>query len=107
MMGKKYSDNTSIEWLQTQASDLIKSSVKNARLFLNVVGDESLDAKVLIRKCITKGIIADRGGFLYIKDTNTPMCSDGEDPTMKMAARWLSRPQNQEILFSLQAKVKE
>lgn len=106
MMGKKYSDNTSIEWLQTQASDLIKSSVKNAKLFLNVVGDESLETKVLIRKCIAKGIIADRGGFLYIKDTNTPMCSDGEDPTMKNAAKWLSRPQNQETLFSLQAKIK-
>ena len=107
MMGKKYADSTSIEWLQTQASDLIKSNAKNAKLFLNVVNDESLDNKVLIRKCITKGIIADRGGFLYIKDTNTPMCGDGEDPTLKMAAKWLSKPQNQEILFSLQAKVRE
>ena len=107
MMGKKYSDNTSVEWLQTQASDLIKGSIKNAQLFLNIVNDDTLDIKVLIRKCIEKGIIADRGGFLYIKDTNTPMCGDGEEPTFNVAAKWLAKPRNQEILFSLQTKVKK
>lgn len=107
MMGKKYSDNVSTEWLQTQALDLIKSNDKNARLFLNIMNDDNLDNKVLIRKAISKGVIADRGGFLYIKDGNTPMCGDGEDPTMNIAAKWLSKPKNQEILFSLQAKVKE
>lgn len=107
MMGKKYSDKTTSEWLQTQASDLIKSNVKNAKLFLTIVNDSLLDIKVLIRKCIAKGIIADRGGFLYIKDSNTPMCGDGEDPTSTVAANWLNKPKNQEILFSLQAKIKE
>lgn len=107
MVGRKFSDNTTSEWLQTQASDLIKSGVKNAKLFLNIVDDEMLDTKVLIRKCIAKGIIADRGGFLYIKDSNTPMCGDGEDPTMNVAPKWLNKPRNQEILFSLQAKVKD
>lgn len=107
MMGKRYADNTSIEWLQTQALDLIKGTPKNARLFLNILSDDSLDNKVLIRKCISKGIIASRGTFLYIKDGNQPMCSDGEEPTMNNAARWLGKPRNQEILFSLQAKLKE
>ena len=107
MMGKKYSEKVSVEWLQTQASDLIKSNVKNAKLFLNIVNDGLLDIKVLIRKGITVGAIADRGGFLYIKDTNTPMCGDGEDPTFNNAAKWLSQPRNQEVLFSLQAKTKE
>lgn len=107
MMGKKYSDKTTSEWLQTQASDLIKSSAKNARLFLNIVNDDLLDIKVLIRKGINKGIIADRGGYLYIKDTNTPMCGDGQEPTAGTAAKWLNLPKNQEILFSLQTKIKE
>lgn len=107
MMGKKFSEKTTVEWLQTQASDLIKSNVKNAKLFLSITNDELLETKVLIRKAIAKGIIADRGGFLYIKDTNTPMCGDGEDPTANIAAKWLNKPRNQEILFSLQAKVKE
>lgn len=106
MMGKKYSDSTTLEWLQSQALDLIKNTPKNARMFLNIIEDDSLDNQVLIRQCIAKGIIADRGGFLYIKDGNTPMCGDGEDPTMKIAAKWLGKPVNQERLFMLQAKVK-
>ncbi len=106
MMGKKYSDATSVEWLQTQALDMIKNTPKNARMFLTILEDENLDNKVLIRKCITKGIIADRGGFLYIKDGNVPMCGDGEEPTMKIAARWLGKPANQERLFKLQALLK-
>ena len=106
MMGKKYSDQTSLEWLQTTALDLIKNTPKNARMFLSIMDDESLDNKVLIRKCISKGIIADRGGFLYIKDGNVPMCGDGEEPTLKMAAKWLSKPSNQERLFKLQAQLK-
>lgn len=106
MMGKKYTDATSLDWLQTQALDLIKNTPKNARMFLSIMDDESLDNKVLIRKCISKGIIADRGGFLYIKDGNIPMCGDGEEPTLKMAAKWLSKPSNQERLFKLQAQLK-
>ena len=107
MMGKKFSDKTNLEWFQTQASDLIKANVKNAKLFLSIVEDDLLDTKVLIRKAIQKGYIADRGGYLYIKDTNTPMCGDGEEPTQGTAAKWLVKPRNQEVLFSLQAKVKE
>ena len=107
MMGKKFSDKTNLEWFQTQASDLIKANVKNAKLFLSIVEDDLLDTKVLIRKAIQKGYIADRGGYLYIKDTTTPMCGDGEAPTQGTAATWLVKPRNQEVLFSLQAKVKE
>jgi len=107
MMGKKYSDNTSGEWFQTQALDMIKSSAKNAKLFLSIMNDENLDNKVLIRKAISKGLIANRGNFLYIKDGNIPMCGDGEEPTMNIAAKWLSKPKNQEMLFSLQAKLKQ
>ena len=106
MMGKKYGNSVSIDWLQTQALDLIKNTPKNARMFLSILDDESLDNKVLIHKCINKGIIADRGGFLYIKDGNVPMCGDGEEPTIKIAAKWLSKPSNQERLFRLQAMLK-
>ena len=107
MMGKKYGDTTSVDWLQKQALDMIKNTPKNARLFLNIINDDELDNKVLIRKCIAKGIVADRGGFLYIKDGNTPMCGDGEEPTINNAAKWLGKPKNQEMLFSLQAKLKD
>ena len=106
MMGKKYSDQTSLDWLRTTALDLIKNTPKNARMFLSIIEDESLDNKVLIRRCISKGIIADRGGYLYIKDGNIPMCGDGEEPTLKIASKWLGKPANQERLFRLQAFLK-
>ena len=107
MMGKKYADSTSAEWLRTQALDMIKSTPKNAKMFLSIVEDDFLDNKVLIRKAIAKGLVADRGGFLYIKDGNQPMCGDGEEPTLNTAAKWLAKPRFQEMLFALQAKVKE
>ena len=107
MMGKKYADSTSAEWLRTQALDMIKSTPKNAKMFLGIVEDDFLDNKVLIRKAIAKGLIADRGGFLYIKDGNQPMCGDGEEPTLNTAAKWLAKPKSQEMLFSIQAKLKE
>ena len=107
MMGKKYADSTSAEWLRTQALDMIKSTPKNAKMFLGIVEDDFLDNKVLIRKAIAKGLVADRGGFLYIKDGNQPMCGDGEEPTLNTAAKWLAKPRSQEMLFGLQAKVKE
>lgn len=106
MMGKKYADSTSAEWLRTQALDMIKSTPKNAKMFLGIVEDDFLDNKVLIRKAIAKGLVADRGGFLYIKDGNQPMCGDGEEPTLNTAAKWLAKPRSQEMLFGLQAKVK-
>jgi hypothetical protein len=34
------------------------------------------------------------------------MCGDGEEPTMNIAAKWLGKPKNQEMLFSLQAGIK-
>lgn len=107
MVGKKYADNTTKEWLQTQALDMIKGTPKNARLFLNILNDDYLDNKVLIRKGISRGVIANRGNFLYIIDGNIPMCGDGEEPTINVAAKWLGKPKNQEILFSLQAKLKD
>ena len=106
MMGKKYANSTSAEWLRTQALDMIKSTPKNAKMFLGIVEDDFLDNKVLIRKAIAKGLVADRGGFLYIKDGNQPMCGDGEEPTLNTAAKWLAKPRSQEMLFGLQAKVK-
>jgi hypothetical protein len=34
------------------------------------------------------------------------MCGDGEEPTLKVAAKWLSKPSSQERVFKLQAVVK-
>lgn len=101
--GRPTAANSKIEYLQGKIGELIEANVK---MFLQVVKDPLLDNKVLIRKAIEGGIIANRGNYLYMRDTNTPLCNHGEEPTLSVAARYLSLPKNQDLKFSIEAKLK-
>ena len=94
--------NTKKEFLQTKANELIQG---NSKMFLKIATDPMLQTKVLIRRCIEEGLIAQRGNQYYIKEGNIPMCEDGE-PTLNVAAQWINLPKNQEIKLSLEAKLK-
>ena len=94
--------NTKKEFLQTKINELIQS---NSKMFLKIATDPLLQTKVLIRKCIESGLIAHRGNQYYIREGNVPMCEDGE-PTLNVAAQWLNLPKNQDIKFSLEAKLR-
>ena len=94
--------NTKKEFLQTKINELIQS---NSKMFLKIATDPLLQTKVLIRKCIESGLIAHRGNQYYIREGNIPMCEDGE-PTLNVAAQWLNLPKNQDIKFSLEAKLR-
>lgn len=97
--------NTSkLEFLQTKANEFIQS---NSKLFLKIITDPMLSTKVLIRKGIEAGLISNRGNYLYLRQDNTPLCESNEEPTLNIAAKYLNSPKHQEILFSLQAKLKE
>lgn len=100
--GKPLSSNSKLEFLQTKANDLIQT---NSKLFLKIITDPYLQTKVLIKKSIEAGLISNRGGFLYLRSDNTPLCENNEDPTLNNAARYLNNPKRQDILFSLQAKL--
>lgn len=102
--GRPTSPNSKIEYLQGKIGELIES---NTKLFLSVVRDPLLDNKVLIKKAIEKGIISNRGNYLYYKADNSPLCSNGQEPTLNIAAKFLSLPKNQELKFTIEAKVKE
>jgi hypothetical protein len=93
--------NTKKEFLQTKVNDLIQS---NSKMFLKVASDPLLQTKVLIKRSIEGGLIAHRGNQYYIKESNVPMCDSGE-PTLNVAAQWLNLPKNQDIKFSLEAKL--
>lgn len=101
--GKPLSKKSSTEFLQTKANDLIQA---NSKLFLQVIKDPYLDTKVLIKKGIESGLIANRGNYLYLKSDNSPLCENGEEPTINIAAKYLSSPKHQEIKFALEAKLK-
>lgn len=103
--GRPLSTHTKLEVLQTKINDLIQA---NSRLFLKVITDELLSTKVLLRKGIDGGFISKRGDYLYLisGDERIPLCNNGEEPTMNIAARYLNEPKHQELKFSLEAKVK-
>lgn len=94
--------NQKIEILQQDCYNYISDNPKE---FLNVVKDKYLDTKVLIKKCCEHGLIYKRSNFYYLRDNNQPLCGPNEDSTFNNAAIYLSAPKNQELKFTLEAKL--
>lgn len=100
--GRPVANNTKIEFLQAKASDLIAA---NPKLFLDTITDPLLNTKIIIKKAVEAGLISKRGEYYYFREDGSPMCGPNEDPTFTVAARYLSLPQNQELKFSIEAKL--
>lgn len=101
--GRPTSPNVKLEFLQTKVNQLIQA---DSKLFLRVIKDNLLSTKVLIKKAVEKGVISHRGTYFYDRRTNTPLCNDGEEPVLNMAAKFLNNPKNQELKLSIEAKIK-
>ena len=101
--GRPTAANSTVEYLQGKIGELIEA---NTKMFLQVVKDPFLDNKVLIKKAIEAGLISNRGNYLYLRDGNVPLCEHGQEPTMNIAAKYLSLPKHQDLKFSIEAKVK-
>lgn len=102
--GRPVSAKSGNDFLQGKIGEIIEA---NTKMFLNIASDPLLDNKVLIKKAIDAGIIVNRGTFLYMKNTNSPLCGDGQDPTLSVAAKYLSLPKNQELKFRIEAELKK
>ena len=98
-------DTTKTDALAIQIDELIDSDVKT---FLKVAKDPLLPTKVLIRNGIEAGVIANRGGLLYLRDAggDLPLCENG-DPTMSAASTYLNMPKHNETKMFIEAKVKQ
>lgn len=101
--GRPTASTTKLDFLQTQINRLIQA---DAKMFLKVVEDPYFPAKVLIKKAVEAALISRRGDFYYLKEDNSPLCENGEDPTFSVAARYLSNPKRQTLKLSLEAKLK-
>lgn len=101
--GRPTASDSKVEYLQGKIGELIEA---NTKLFLQTVKDPLIDNKVLIKKAIEAGVIANRGNYLYLRETNTPLCDNGQEPTLGVAAKYLSLPKQQELKFSIEAKIK-
>ena len=100
--GRTVANNTKIEFLQAKATDLITS---NPKLFLETITDPLLNTKVLIKRAVEANLISKRGEYYYFREDGSPLCGPNEDPTFTIAARYLSSPENQELKFSIEAKL--
>lgn len=104
LTGRPTAPTVKIEWLQSKVNELIQA---DAKLFLKAVTDPLIEVKVLIRKAVEKGVIANRDNHFYLREDNSPLCEANEESTLTVAAKYLSAPKRQDLLFSIQAKVKE
>lgn len=101
--GRPTAADSKIEYLQGKIGELIES---NTKMFLQVVKDPLLDNKILIKKAIEAGVVSNRGNYLYLRESNMPLCEEGQEPTLNIAAKYLSLPKHQELKFSIEAKIK-
>jgi len=89
-----------LTFLQEQAVNLIDS---NPQAFLKAATDKYLSFRVIIEKAVEKNVIERRGDYYYYM--NNPLCGKDENPTITVAAKYISEPKNQEILFSIQSRL--
>ena len=101
--GRMLSSSAKPESIKTKAGELIAS---DSKMFLKTITDPLLKTKILIKKGVESGIISKRGDYYYLSESNTPLCNNNEDPTLTVAARYLNTPKNQEMKFSIEAKLK-
>lgn len=95
---------TKLDFLQGKVSELIEN---DPRKMLSVLTDLYLPAKVLIKKGVEKGIISWRNDLYYLREDGHPLCELGENSTLNNAAKYISSAKNQELKFTLEAKLKE
>lgn len=102
--GRPVAASSKLEFLQTKINNLIQA---NPKTFLKVITDKMLPTKVLIKKGVAAGVITKRGDFLYLRSDGKPLCDDGEDPTLSVAAKYLNNPKHQSVKFAIEAEIKK
>lgn len=101
--GRPVSPKTKLDYLQSKVNDHIQAKPK---LFLSAIKDPLLPMKVLIKKSVEAGLIGKKNDYYFLRADNKPLCEMNEESTLNNAARYLSSPKHQELMFMLQAKTK-
>lgn len=96
------SSGTSTEWLRESCVNHIDESPKR---FLQVVKDPLLGDKIFIKRLVEAGVVSNRSGRMFIRKDGTPMCDNGEEATLAVAARWIADPRRQELRLLLEAQL--
>lgn len=99
--GKKTAKTTGIELLKAKMMDIIESNITRAASIFN---DPLLDQKMLIYNAVEKGILAERNGIYYNKETGNPLCREYEVANLSTSASYLADVANQELMFNIQKR---
>lgn len=100
--GRKISDQVKQETILSRLQDHI---VNNAKMFVKFAKDPLLQTKVLIRKCVAEKLILKRADYYYLASDNSPLCENGAEPTINIAAAYLSNPKRSDLKYTLEGKL--
>jgi len=100
-LGKYTSRGQKLEFLQVETAKLIEV---DPNLFVAVTNDALLAQKVLIEEAVEFGVVVKKDGNYYTTD-NQPL-SEGDTPSMDVAAAYLGNPLGQELRLAIEAKIK-
>ena len=90
--------NTKSEFLKSRINSLIQADPK---LFYNIITDEYLNNKVLIKTATEEGVIKRRNNLYYFEDT--PLCPDGTESPLSVAAEYIGLGKNQDLKLRIEA----
>lgn len=80
---------------------------KDDRKFLKIITDPMLRFKTLIVMAAEAGVLAKKNdGYYYLMEDGRPLCELNENSTLDNAAKYLSDPKRQDLLFRIEGKLK-
>lgn len=98
------SANTKLPAIQKEIFNCIQ---KDDKKFLKIVTDPMLRFKTIIVMAAEAGIIAKKNdGYYYLMEDGRPLCELNENSTLDNAAKYLSNPKRQDLLFRIEGKLK-
>ena len=101
---RPYAQNTKSDFLRARINTLIQADPKT---FLRTITDPLLHTKVIIRRAQELGKISKRGDYFYLASDGSPLCDNGENPTLPIAANYLNSPAHQDIKFLLESEIEK
>lgn len=98
------SANTKLPAIQKEIFNCIQ---RDDRMFLRIITDPLLRFKTLIVMAAEAGVIAKKNdGYYYLMEDGRPLCELNENSTLDNAAKYLSNPKRQDLLFRIEGKLK-
>lgn len=80
---------------------------KDDRYFLKIITDPMLRFKKIVIMAAEAGILAKKNdGYYYLMEDGRPLCELNETSTLDNAAKYLSTPKRQDLLFRIEGKLK-